>query len=74
MTENRELVDGDEHGNAHRVGKVSVGALRDFRIAKHLSIGAGVLLAVNFVPESLKPQYGARNPMGAMGFFRLKLD
>jgi hypothetical protein len=75
MTENRELVaDPDEHGPAYRVGKVSLGAVRDFRIAKDLSIGAGGLFALNFVPDSLAPLYGGNHPAGAMGFVRLKLD
>jgi hypothetical protein len=73
MTENRELTDV-EHGPAYRVGKVSLGAVRDFRIADHWSIGAGGLFAVNFVPDSLAPLYGGNNPTGAMGFVRLKLD
>ena len=74
MTENRELVDVDEHGSAFRVGKVSVGALRNFRIAEHFSVGAGGLVALNFLPEALEDAYGGSNPVGAMGFIRLKLD
>ncbi len=75
ITENRELLDDEEeHGDAFRVGKVSVGAVRDFRIAEHFSIGAGGLFAVNFVPDALEPFYGKRNPKGAMAFVRLKLD
>jgi hypothetical protein len=75
MTENRELVaDPEEHGPAYRVGKVSLGAVRDFRIAKDLSLGLGGLFAVNFVPDALAPDYGGHNPTGAMAFVRLKLD
>ena len=73
MTENRELLDVED-GPAYRVGKVSLGAVRDFRIADHLLIGAGGLVAVNFVPDALAPLYGGHNPIGAMGFVRLKLD
>jgi hypothetical protein len=73
-TENRELVAGIENGPAYRVGKVSLGAVRDFRIAGHWSIGAGGLFAVNFVPDALAPLYGSHNPTGAMAFVRLKLD
>src|SRR4051794_5848384 len=51
MTENRELLDIEEHGPAFRVGKVSLGAVRDFKVAEHLSFGAGGLFAVNFVPD-----------------------
>jgi hypothetical protein len=74
MTDNRELLALTEHGPAFRVGKVSLGAVRDFRIAKDLSLGAGGLLALNFVPDRLAPLYGGHNPTGAMAFVRLKLD
>lgn len=74
VTENRELLDLEEHGPAFRVGKVSVGGVRDFRIAENLSFGAGGLVAVNFVPRGLASLYGSRNPVGAMGFVRLKVD
>jgi len=74
MTDNRELLDIEEHGAAYRVGKVSLGAVRDFRITNDLAIGAGGLFAINFIPDQLALLYGARNPMGAMGFVRLKLD
>ena len=73
MTENRELTEVTD-GPAYRVGKVSLGAIRDFRLADHLSFGAGGLLSVNFVPDALAPLYGSHNPTGAMGFVRLKLD
>ncbi len=74
LTENRELVDTIEHGPAYRVGKVSLGAVRDLKIGDHLSLGVGGLLAVNFVPHALAPLYGGNNPTGAMGFLRLRLD
>ena len=71
--ENRELVDLAKPGPAFRVGKVSLGVLHDFRIADHWSIGAGGLVAVNFVPDALAPAYGGNNPLGTMAFVRLKL-
>jgi hypothetical protein len=74
MTENRELLGLDEHGTAYRVGKISIGAVRDFRVAEHVSLGAGALFALNFVPDSIAPLYGGNTPLGAMGFVRLKLD
>lgn len=74
MTENRELLDIEEHGPAFRVGKISLGAVRDFKLAEHFSIGAGGLFSVNFVADGLKSLYGGNNPTGAMGFVRLKLD
>jgi hypothetical protein len=73
MAENRELTDVHD-GPAFRVGKVSTGAIRDFRVADHLSLGAGGLVSLNFVPDGLAPLYGGHNPAGAMAFVRLKLD
>lgn len=73
LTENRELLDTEEHGPAFRVGKVSLGAVRDFPVAEQLSLGVGGLVALNFVPSGLKDEYGGRHPLGAMGFVRLKL-
>ena len=71
-----ELVEpeDEEHGPAFRVGKVSLGAVRDFKLAEHWSLGVGGLVAVNFVPGGLAPLYGGHNPVGAMGFVRLKLN
>jgi hypothetical protein len=74
VTENRELLDQEEHGEAFRVGKISLGAVRDFPVADHFSLGLGGLFALNFVPDELAPLYGGNNPVGAMGFVRLKLN
>jgi hypothetical protein len=74
MTETRELLGLHEHGPAYRVGKVSLGAVSDVSLADHLSLGAGGLVAVNFVPRALAPLYGGGNPLGAMAFVRVKLD
>ena len=73
MVENRELIQGQDEP-AYRVGKVSLGAVRDFRIADHLSLGAGGLFSLNFVPDGLALLYGGHNPTAAMGFIRVKLD
>jgi hypothetical protein len=73
MTENRELVAIDDDP-AYRVGKVSLGAIRDFQLPSHLTLGAGGLFAVNFVPNALAPLYSGHNPTGTMAFVRLKLD
>jgi hypothetical protein len=75
-TENRELleVDDRDHGPAFKVGKFSAGAVRDFSVSKHLALGVGGLVAVNFVPDGLRSEYGSRNPLGAVGFVRLKVE
>jgi hypothetical protein len=71
--ENRELIQGQDEP-AFRVGKVSLGAVRDFPVAGHVSLGLGGLFAVNFVPDGLAPLYGGHHPTGAMGFVRVKLN
>ena len=76
VTENRELLEVEDEGHGPRftVGKVSLGAIRDFKVANHLAFGVGGQLAVNFVPDGLFAEYGGSNPIGAMGFMRLKLN
>lgn len=74
LTENNELVSvGGHHGPTFNVGKVSLGAIRDFRLAPHVRFGVGGLYAINFVPETLKALYGGQ-PNGAMAFVRLKVE
>lgn len=73
MVDNRELIQGQDEP-AYRVGKVSVGGVRDFHFAKHASLGAGGSFSLNFVPSPLAPLYGGHNPTGVMGFVRLKLN
>ena len=60
-------------GPAYTVGKASLGAVRDFRVAQHVSVGIGGLYAANFLPQPLLPLYGD-DPSGAMVFVRLKVD
>jgi hypothetical protein len=74
-TQNDELLDlGIDHGPSFDVGKVSAGAVHDWRVAEHVKFGLGALYAVNFVPRALKPFYGGDEPKGAMAFVRLKVD
>jgi len=67
-TETDELTDA-----AETVGKISVGAIRDWRVAEHLTFGLGALYAVNFVPDQLEAAYGG-DPAGGMAFMRVKID
>jgi hypothetical protein len=74
-----ERIDTDEltmvgvaHGPVFTVGKVSLGAVRDWAIAQHVSVGLGGLYALDFTPGELSPTYGG-GPHGAMAFVRLKL-
>jgi len=74
LTQNDELTfAGGHHGPRHTVGKVSAGAIRDFRVAPNFRLGLGALYAMNFVPGTLEALYGG-DPDGAMAFIRLRLD
>ena len=71
---NDELVlIGGVPGPVYAVGKVSVGLVRDFRVAEHLKLGVGGLYALNRVPAGLESAYGS-DPSGAMVFMRLLVD
>jgi hypothetical protein len=75
QTENNELTgEHGHHGPVYRVGKVSAGAIHDWKVAKHLKLGLGGLYAWNHVPDALAAAYGGNNPNGAMGFVRLKIE
>ncbi|WP_207791129.1 hypothetical protein [Allosphingosinicella flava] len=73
-TENDELLSEDgHHGDTYRVGKASIGVIRDFEVAPSVKFGIGGLYARNFVPAALEPLYDG-DPAGAMAFVRLKVD
>jgi hypothetical protein len=72
LTENDELTFAGR-GPRYTVGKVSAGAIRDFRAAPHVRFGLGALYAINFVPAALRAAYRG-NPDGAMAFIRLRVD
>ena len=74
VTQNNELLSvGGHHGPVFDVGKVSLGAIRDFRLGQHMKFGIGALAAFNFVPAQLEALY-AGQPKGAMAFVRLKME
>lgn len=74
LTENNELTDvGGHHGPVYDVAKASIGAVHDFQVAQHIKLGVGGLFAYNFVPSALEPYYDG-DPVGLMGFLRLKID
>ena len=53
-SENNELLFvGSHHGPTFNVGKMSLGAIRDFRLANHVKFGVGALVSANFVPRQL---------------------
>jgi hypothetical protein len=67
-----ELTPGGGHGPVRTVAKLSVGAVRDWRVDDNVTLGLGALYTLNAVPGALEPGYGG-DPKGAMVFARLKV-
>ena len=71
-----ERIETDEleghHGEAQTVSRLSLGAIRDFRLTENVLFGVGALVQRHFAPDELAPAYGG-DPVGAMGFVRLKI-
>lgn len=70
-----ELFDEHDENHAHQVetvNKFSIGYVRDFRIAEHLSFGAGGLVSRYAIPDGMKDSYG-KNLTSYMLFVRLKV-
>ncbi|HEY8571678.1 hypothetical protein [Phenylobacterium sp.] len=72
--ENNELDAGHgHHGETYTVAKASIGAVRDWQVAKNVKFGVGGLVAKNWVPGGLEASYGG-DPTGAMAFVRVKIE
>ena len=56
-----------------RVGEATLGAVRDFPIARHLAIGLGMQATLDRVPWPQSAPYGSVAPSGIMPFLRLKV-
>jgi hypothetical protein len=68
-TDELELPD---HGPVREAARLSVGAIRDWRINAHAVFGVGALLQTHFTGDALEGAYGGDRE-GAMGFVRLKV-
>lgn len=66
--ENAELAPGE-----HTVARASIGAIRDWRIHDHARIGVGALVEDHVTPSALDAAYDG-DPLGVMGFVRLKIE
>ncbi|HYD87965.1 MAG TPA: hypothetical protein VEA80_10850 [Vitreimonas sp.] len=63
---------GAHHGPVEDVARLSLGAIRDFRINEHAVFGVGALAQQHWVSDALEPSYDG-DPQGAMAFVRLKI-
>lgn len=63
---------GAHHGPVEDVQRLSLGAIRDFRVNENAVFGVGALAQQHFVSDALDASYGGDQP-GAMAFVRLKI-
>jgi hypothetical protein len=72
--DNNELLapPGLLQGPTFTIGKVSLGAVRDFAVAAHVLFGVGAVVSRTLTPAGLDPAYGGDQTSGT-GFVRLKL-
>jgi hypothetical protein len=68
--DNAELV---ASGAVEKVAEVTLGAIHDWRVRRHLKFGIGAQQTFDFVPSALSAAYGS-DPRGTMAFVRLKID
>ncbi len=59
-------------GETFKVGKLTLGYVRDFSIARHFKIGVGGLISRYALPGDLEPSYGS--PTSYMVFARVKIN
>jgi hypothetical protein len=72
-----EAIETDElgavhHGPVEDVARLSLGAIRDWRVGEHAVFGVGALVQQHFANDALEPLYDG-DPPGAMGFVRLRI-
>jgi len=63
---------GAHHGPAENVARLSLGAIRDWRVSENAVIGVGLVGQAHFTPDALEPAYGG-DPAGGMAFVRLRI-
>lgn len=63
---------GFEEHEHFNVGSAQLGFIRDVARFHWSTLGIGAAGTVNFVPGSLEPYYGSRNPVGVFVFLRMR--
>lgn len=65
-------LEGPGHGPIREAQRLSVGAIRDWRVNDHAVFGIGAVLQQHFADGALETRYDG-DPQGAMAFVRLKV-
>ncbi len=72
VTRNGAVLPGFPSGQRFSVGTLQLGYIREVARSHWATIGIGAAGSLNFVPASLEPYYGSRNPRGSFVFVRLR--
>jgi hypothetical protein len=66
------ILPGFPASRSFNVGALQLGYIRELARTHWATIGLGAAGTLNFVPASLEPYYGSRNPTGTFIFLRLR--
>jgi hypothetical protein len=69
---NGTVLPGFSSAQEFNVSTLQLGYIRELTKTRWATIGLGAAGTLNFVPASLEPYYGSRNPTGAFVFLRLR--
>jgi hypothetical protein len=72
VTRNGTVLPGFPPSRRFNVSSLQLGYIREVGRAHWATIGIGASGTLNFVPASLEPYYGSRNPIGTFIFLRLR--
>jgi hypothetical protein len=72
VTGNGTLLPAFPASQRFNVSALQLGYIRELARAHWATIGLGAAGTLNFVPASLKPYYGSRNPTGIFVFLRMR--
>jgi hypothetical protein len=72
VTSSGAVLPGFPPSQNFNVGALQLGYIRELARTHWATIGLGAAGTLNFVPASLEPYYGSRNPTGAFIFLRLR--
>jgi hypothetical protein len=72
VTRSGAVLPGFPASETFNVGALQLGYIREVRRTHWATIGLGAAGTLNFVPASLEPYYGSRNPTGIFVFLRMR--
>jgi hypothetical protein len=67
-----EDLDFSPAGQLYNVGEISLGYLRNFRLADAFVIAPGAMVTTNFIDGRLDSIYHSQTPIGLAAFIRIR--